>query len=159
MVMKGLTSRHGRCTPENEHRYPLNRRLGGQPEPVWAFWRSEKYLARTGIKTPDRPSRAIPLAAIPTTLTRLPNHLYTRLFMARQTIMGQGLLIVEASWSHSDTPHSVGLISATQRPLPDNTQHSQATDNNACGGIRTHNPSKRVAVDPRLRSRGHREGH
>jgi hypothetical protein len=47
-----------------------------------------------------------------------------------------------------DTPHS-------QRPLPDNTQHSQQTDIHALGGIRTYNPSKRAAVIPRLIPRGH----
>jgi hypothetical protein len=31
------------------------------------------------------------------------------------------------------------------------------TDIHASGGIRTHNPSKRAAVDPCLRSRGHRD--
>jgi hypothetical protein len=39
----------------------------------------------------------------------------------------------------------------------DNTQHSQETDKNGPGGIRTLNPSKRAAVCPRLRSRGHRD--
>jgi hypothetical protein len=29
--------------------------------------------------------------------------------MARQLLVGQGLTIIEASRSHSDTPHSVGL--------------------------------------------------
>jgi hypothetical protein len=29
--------------------------------------------------------------------------------MAQQPLVGQGLLIIEASRSHSDTPHSVGL--------------------------------------------------
>jgi hypothetical protein len=43
----------------------------------------------------------------------------------------------------------------SQRPLPDNTQHSQETDIHALVGIRTHNPSKRAAADPRLRPRGH----
>ena len=57
--------------------------------------------------------------------------------MAQQTQVGQGLLIVEDSWSHSHThththtPHSVGVservISSSQRPLPDNTEHSQQT--------------------------------
>jgi hypothetical protein len=37
----------------------------------------------------------------------------------------------------------------------DNIQHSQQTDIHAPGGIRTHNPSKRAAADPRLRPRGH----
>jgi len=31
-------------------------------------------------------------------------------FMTRQPLVGQGLLIVEASLSHSDTPYSVGLL-------------------------------------------------
>ena len=63
-----------------------------------------------------------------------------------------------------DTPHSVGLLwtsdhSPTQRPLPDNTQHSQETDIHAPGEIRTHNPSKRAAADQRLRPRGHWDRH
>ena len=47
------------------------------------------------------------------------------------------------------------MISATQRPLPDNTHHSQETDIHATGGIRTHNPNKRAAADPCLSPRGH----
>jgi hypothetical protein len=47
------------------------------------------------------------------------------------------------------------VISPTQRPLPDNTQQSQETDIHAPGGIRTHDPSKRAAADPRLRPRSH----
>jgi hypothetical protein len=42
------------------------------------------------------------------------------------------------------------VISPTQRPLPDNTQHSQDRDFHASGGTRTHKPSKRTAADPRL---------
>jgi len=30
--------------------------------------------------------------------------------MAQKTILGQGLLIIGASRSHSGTPHSVGLL-------------------------------------------------
>jgi hypothetical protein len=43
------------------------------------------------------------------------------------------------------------MISPTQRPLSDNTEHSQQTDIHASGGIRIPNPSKRAAADPRLR--------
>jgi hypothetical protein len=78
--------------------------------------------------------------------------------MARKPVVGQGRLIVEASRSHSNTPHSVGLLWTSdqqQRPLPTNTQYSQDTDFHALGGIRTHNPSQRAAADPRLRQRGH----
>ena len=47
------------------------------------------------------------------------------------------------------------VISSSQRPLPDNTQHSQQTDFHAPGGIRTHDLSRRAAADLRLRPRGH----
>jgi hypothetical protein len=46
--------------------------------------------------------------------------------------------------------------SARRRDLkPDNTQQSQQTDIHAPGGMRTHDPSKRAAVDPHLRPHGH----
>ena len=47
------------------------------------------------------------------------------------------------------------MISPSQRPLPDNTQHSQQTNIHAPGGIRTHNVSRRAAKDLRPRPRGH----
>jgi len=47
------------------------------------------------------------------------------------------------------------VISPSQKPLPDKTQHSQPTDIHAPGEIRTHNPSKRAAADPLLRPHGH----
>jgi hypothetical protein len=47
------------------------------------------------------------------------------------------------------------VIRRTQRPLPGNKQHSKETHNHAPGGIRTRNPSKQVAADPRVRPRGH----
>ena len=47
------------------------------------------------------------------------------------------------------------MISPSQRPLPDNTQHPQQTNIHAPGGIRTHNLSRRAAEDLRLRPRGH----
>jgi len=44
--------------------------------------------------------------------------------MLQQSPMGQGLLITEASPSHSDTPHSVGLLWTSDQPdTTDNTQH------------------------------------
>jgi len=42
--------------------------------------------------------------------------------MAREPIVGLGLLIVEVPRSHSGTPHSVGLHWTSDRPLPDNIQ-------------------------------------
>ena len=47
------------------------------------------------------------------------------------------------------------MISSSQWPLPDNTQHSQQTNVHAAGGIRTHNLSRRAAVDLRLRPRSY----
>jgi hypothetical protein len=47
------------------------------------------------------------------------------------------------------------VISPSQKPLRDNTQHLQETDFFASGGIQTCNPSKRASADPRLRLRGH----
>ena len=47
------------------------------------------------------------------------------------------------------------MISPSQRPLPDNTQHSQQTNIHAPGGIRTHDRNRRAAVDLSLRPRGY----
>ena len=50
-------------------------------------------------------------------------------------------------------------IGTSQRPLPDSRQHSQETDNDAPWGIRTRNPSKQSAADPRLRLLGYWDRH
>jgi hypothetical protein len=54
-------------------------------------------------------------------------------------------------WSHTDTqPQSVGLLWTRDRPSqPHNTQHSQQTNIHAPGGVRTRDPSRRSAADPR----------
>jgi hypothetical protein len=49
------------------------------------------------------------------------------------------------------------VISSSQRPLPDN-KHTQQTNIRAPGGIRTHDRSRRTAVDLRLRTRGQHRG-
>jgi hypothetical protein len=63
-----------------------------------------------------------------------------------QPLVGQGLLIIEASQSYSDTPHLLRLLWTSNQPneslLPDNTQHLQETDIHAHGGVRTRNPCK-----------------
>ena len=56
--------------------------------------------------------------------------LFVCLLLARQPPVSQGLLILEVSRSHTTTLHSWWdssgrVISSLQRPLPDNTQHSQ----------------------------------
>jgi len=55
-------------------------------------------------------------------------------------IVGLGLLIIEASWSHSDTPHSVGLFWTSDQPDAETStwQHATlTTDIHASGRIRT----------------------
>ena len=84
--------------------------------------------------------------------------------MALRPNAGHGLLILEISRSHTKTHHSRydssgRVISSSQRPLPDNTQHSQQTNIYAPGGIRTQDLSKRAAADIRLRPRGHWDRH
>ena len=63
--------------------------------------------------------------------------------------------------THNDAPQSVGLlwtvVSSSQRPLPDNTQHSQQTEIHAPGGIRNHDLSRRAAAELSLRPRDHWE--
>ena len=51
------------------------------------------------------------------------------------------------------------MISSSQRPLPDNTRHSQQTNIHVSCGIRTHDPSRRAAADLRLRPCGHWDRH
>ena len=72
---------------------------------------------------------------------------------------GQGRLILEVSRSDTMTYQSVDsselVISPSQRPLHDNTQNSKETGIHASGGIRTHNRSKWLGADPRLRPLGH----
>ena len=61
--------------------------------------------------------------------------------------------------THNDAPQSVGLtgrvLNPQQRFLPGNRQHSQQTHILALGVIRTHNLSRRAAVDLRLRPRSY----
>ena len=74
--------------------------------------------------------------------------------------VGQGLPIHEVSRLHTTTHHSRQdcsgrVISPSQRPTTDNTQHSQQTNIHAPGGIRKHTLSRRAAEDLRFRPRGH----
>jgi hypothetical protein len=46
----------------------------------------------------------------------------------QQLLKSQGLLVIEVSRSHSGTPHSIGLLSPTQRPVIENKQYSGETD-------------------------------
>jgi hypothetical protein len=72
--------------------------------------------------------------------------------MAPQLLTGQGLLTVEDSRSHSDTPHPVWLVWSSDQPDAKTSTWQHTTlirEKHPCpGGIRTHNPSMREATDP-----------
>jgi hypothetical protein len=77
--------------------------------------------------------------------------------MAWEPRMDEGL---SRFHDHTQTHHtrkdsSGRLISLSQRPLPDNTTFT--TNPHVSAGIRTRNPSKRAAANPRLRQRGLRD--
>jgi len=77
--------------------------------------------------------------------------------VAHQPLVDQGLHIIEASRSHSDTPHAVGLLWTIDRPDAKTSTWYNTTfiiNIYVPGGIRTHNPNQQAAADPRLRSRG-----
>jgi hypothetical protein len=82
------------------------------------------------------------------------------IFMAQQLPVCQGLLIIKDSRSHSNTPHSVGLLWTSNRPDADisTRQHTTLTRyiHGFCG-IRTRNPNKWEVADPQIRPRGRRD--
>jgi hypothetical protein len=63
--------------------------------------------------------------------------------------------VVTLRHTHTRQDSSGLAISPTQRPLPDKTQLSQERDIDNPGGIRTQNPSKQAAADPRFGPCGH----
>ena len=71
------------------------------------------------------------------------------------TLVGQGVLIIEESWSDSDTT----LYRTHLDEWSDRRRGLYLTTHNAhkrqTFGIRTHNPNKRTAAEPCLRTRGH----
>jgi len=72
--------------------------------------------------------------------------------MVQLPLVGHTLLIIAASGLHSDTPKdsSGREISPTQRPLPDNTQHSQDSHTSTQpAAFETGNPSNWAVADPR----------
>jgi hypothetical protein len=81
--------------------------------------------------------------------------------MAEQSHSGLGNLILGVSKSGTVRHTTCGkiplddVISPSQRPIPDRTQHSQGTDIYIAGGNRTCNTSKRATADLPLRPRSH----
>jgi hypothetical protein len=73
--------------------------------------------------------------------------------------VGQDLPIIEDSRSHSDIPHSIGLLWTSDQPDSEDCTWqnlSLTRERHPCpGGIRTHRLNKLAAADPRLTPRGH----
>jgi len=67
--------------------------------------------------------------------------------MTQQPLVDQVFLIIMASLSNSDTPHSVGLLWTSGQPDAETSTWQYTTitrDSHICpGGIRTHHPSER----------------
>jgi len=76
----------------------------------------------------------------------------TFFFHGLTALMGLSLLseVPRSHTRHTRYVISGRMFSPPQRPLPDNTQLSKETDIHSPGGIRTHNPTRRAAVDPDL---------
>jgi len=78
--------------------------------------------------------------------------------MTKQLPVGQGLLMMEASLSHSDMPYSIGCPSMSDQPyaktLHLRSHNTHKRDTHVSGRIRTRYRSKREATWPRLRPRG-----
>jgi hypothetical protein len=55
-------------------------------------------------------------AYLDTLLSFLLTEIYFFFSIVRHPLVGQGLLIIDASRSHSDTPHSVGLLWTNGQP-------------------------------------------
>ena len=66
-----------------------------------------------------------------------------------------------ASWSHSDTPHSGGLVWTSDQPDAETSSRQHTTLKKGklqCpGGIQIRNPIKRTAAQPLIGPRGHRD--
>ena len=68
--------------------------------------------------------------------------------MAQKPLVGQGFLITDASRSHSDAPHSVGLLLKSDKPPPDRTQNSQEISVPPTGFEPTIPASKQPQITP-----------
>jgi hypothetical protein len=75
----------------------------------------------------------------------------------QQTLVGLGLLVIEAlrSHTHTHTNHSVGLIWTSDQPVEATSTGRQITLTRKMFQIRTCNLNKRAAADPCIRPRRH----
>ena len=84
--------------------------------------------------------------------------------MVQQALVRQGLLVINASRSHTDTPYSVGLLWTSDQPDAEiyTRQHTtQRRDRHPCPRRNSNQESQQVCgtSDPRFRPRGHSDRH
>jgi len=119
------------------------------------------YPQKLALTSPTGGGRSVGIVRSRTKATELWSTVgFVCLFLVRQPPVDQCLIFHGVSRSHITTHHSRydssgRVISSSQRPLPDNTQHSQQKNIHAPGGIRNHDLRRRAAADLRLRSCGH----
>jgi hypothetical protein len=78
--------------------------------------------------------------------------------MAQQPLVGQGLLIIEAARSHSDTPHFVGLLWTSDQSVAETSTWqctTLTTDRHPCPRRDSNPQSQQANADPRLKLHGH----
>jgi len=73
--------------------------------------------------------------------------------------VGHGLSIIEVSWSHSDTPHSVGLLWTSYQPDSETSTRKKHNTHNRQTSMsqvvfELPSPSNRAAANPLLRPGG-----
>jgi len=77
---------------------------------------SSLLLRRFGIYSHTILTVQLPYNRIPMDQSRLRIQIFFCFTAARQPLFGQGILIIAASRSHSDTSHSVGLLWTSDQP-------------------------------------------
>jgi len=71
--------------------------------------------------------------------------------MAQQPLVDHGLLIIEAKWSHFETPHSLGILWTCDQPdaQTSSSQHTTLTKDRHPCPLRDSNPQSQQASDRR----------
>ena len=105
---EGSASRPGRSLPPEKTQYPLYRRLGGVPGPVWT---GAENLAPTGIRSPDRQARSQSLYRLRYPAHSIKSDAVSYIGLSLQT--SREHIAVNASgsgYNHPVTPRSTDLI-------------------------------------------------
>jgi hypothetical protein len=84
-------------------------------------------------------------------------HIYIYFFLVLQPSAGYGLIVLRGFLiTHNEGPQSVGLLRTSDQSVAETStwQYTQQTNIHVPGGIRTHDRSRRAAVDLGVRPRG-----